>query len=1033
VVSSQTCTECGALIRDGAALGLCSQCALRSALSLEGTQEGFDFTKEIPRTIHSDYELLEEIGRGGMGVVFRARQKSLNRIVALKVFSGGIFSDPAGCKRLLEEAAVAARLRHPNMVTIHEAGELEGHAFYSMDYIAGRTLADVCGSGPVSPTRAAGWLRKIASAIQYAHSQNVLHRDLKPSNVLLDHADEPRITDFGLAKVLDSANTATLTGSIFGSPAYMPPEQAAGRVREIGPAADIYSLGALLYELLTGRPPFQGPSPQAVIEAVKTAEPIAPRRLNPGIPLDLETVTMKCLEKDPAQRYASAQELADDLGRFLEGNPIQARPVGALEKVWRWSRRHPLAALLAGVSLVLGLTTVLVVGVSSQRVRASRDQAQTRLAESLLSESHALRLAGEPGWRARSLNNLVRARGLDGAALLASSLRNEAIAALSRPDLVRHAMTNLPSLNNVMNLCFDAAFARIVFWNPQTAAVEIRRVTDASLLATCQVQEPDEIHSFSPDGRFILLRHGGRMSVWNAATGTVVIAGDDSESHRKFNGGEFSPDGKKFGRGETNGQFVIYDLATTTFARAAKWRLPGGLVCGTVAWSADAKSVALVLGDNTLAICDADSGRVRWQRSYTEMIWNVTWDNTRDWLVLQSGDDRVLILRSEDGSEIDHLNLTANGTPIARLSPDGNFIAASGERFGTQIFDATTRRKLAADPAPAWHLQFDATGTRLGSQLDQGRPLWLEWQPPLVQRTWRSPAQLDLNESLAFSSDGRRLASLTGEGPVVWDVATGKIFARLKVQGTRAITFDSENSRLLCLTDKALFAIALPEEPGQTISEPRRLLEGKNLRGLTRSVDGRVALGDEAGSLVHLFDHGSWAEIHLPIQPLCVAISPDGHWLASGAYLNDNLYVSDVTRPDQPAVKLSSAGNYGVFSPDGKKLFTFGHDIRVWSVGDWRPLSGLPSEPGDAELVIAAVSRDGRWLAATQHDREVHLIELATGKLAAVLDGPGEGGILALEFSPDGNTLAIARDRGDIQIWPLPVLNAELQKLGLGW
>jgi WD40 repeat protein len=211
------------------------------------------------------------------------------------------------------------------------------------------------------------------------------------------------------------------------------------------------------------------------------------------------------------------------------------------------------------------------------------------------------------------------------------------------------------------------------------------------------------------------------------------------------------------------------------------------------------------------------------------------------------------------------------------------------------------------------------------------------------------------------------------------------------------------------------------------------LFDGEQLTGLEGVADGWIAVGELAGSLVHLIKGDVRKEIPVPIQPLRVAISPDRHWLACGAYLDDNIYISDTTQDDRPAIKLEGAGNYGVFSPDGKKLFTFGHSILVWRVGDWQPLPGLPDESSDAELVLGTISADGRWLAATQSDRDVHLIELASGKLMAVLDGPGEGGILALAFSPDGNTLVIARDRGDIQIWPLHTLNDELAKLGLDW
>jgi serine/threonine protein kinase/WD40 repeat protein len=1032
VSTSRTCTGCGAHIAAETTLGLCPACTLRLALNVGGTSAGFDFSGESAGFVHGDYELLEEIGRGGMGVVFRARQKSLDRIVALKVLSAGMFVSEDGRRRLLSEAAAAARLQHPNIVAVYATGELDGHPFYAMELVAGRTLAQVVQAGPVPPKRAALWLKKIAGAVQYAHSHNVLHRDLKPSNILLDTAGEPRIADFGLAKILDSTEAATLTGSVLGSPAYMPPEQAAGRTAEMGPAADVYSLGAMFYELLTGRPPFQGASPQAVIEQVKNVEPIAPRRLNPGVPEDLNTMVLKCLEKNPVQRYASAQALAGELERFLNGQPVRARPVSPAEKIWRWSRRHPLPSVLAAISIVLLLVVLIVLSASSERVRLSRDEAQGRLADSLLSEAHALRLAGEPGWRGRSLEDLAEAHQRDPQDHLTFQLRNEAIAALARPDLARRIVTNLPPMNNLLNVCFDEAFERIAWWNPAAGAVVIHRVADGKLLATCRTSEPDEIHAFSRDGKFLLLRHGGAMSVWNAANGALVLSGAASESHRKFNGGEFSPDGKKFGRGETNGQFAIYDLTITPPTRIAQWPLPDGLVCATAAWSADGTALALVLGSRTLALCDAETGRVRWRRNYAEMIWNITWNNARNWLVVESGDDRVLLLAADDGHEVDHLNLLANGTPVARLSPDGNFLAASGEDFGTHIFDAATRRKLVADPAPAWHLQFNPTGTRLGSLLDRKRPLWLEWQPPLVQRAWRSPGQLDINESLAFSPDGGRLASLTGDGPVVREVATGNIVVRIALQHTRSLAFDAQG-QLLCLTDTALLAVELPKHAGPNLSVPHRLLAGKNLKGLDQAEDGSIAVGDLAGAAVHLPGQAGWKKIQLPIHPLRVAISPDGHWLACGAYLNENVYVADVMHPDRPAVKLSGAGNYGVFSPDKKRLFTFGNTIRVWSVGDWRSLPGLPAKLNDAEQIIATISRDGRWLAATQRDHEVELIELATGKVAASLNGLGEGGILSLAFSPDGATLVIARDRGNLQLWSLPRLHSELRRLGLDW
>ncbi|MCZ7635555.1 MAG: serine/threonine protein kinase [Verrucomicrobia bacterium] len=275
-----------------------------------------------------DYELLEEVARGGIGVVFRARQSSLDRTVAVKLLLAGLFADPKARQRFRTEAEAAARIHHPNVVSVLEVGEHEGQPFLAMEFVEGGTLAQQVANGPLPVARAARYLAKTARAVAYAHALGVLHRDLKPSNILLDAFDEPRVTDFGLAKVLGTDWDLTLSGEILGSPAFMAPEQAAGRTAEVSPATDVYALGALLYHLTTGRPPFASGTPAAVLRLVEHEEPIAPRRLNPSVPRDLETIILKCLEKRPTRRYATAATLADDLDRFLEGRTVTARPLG---------------------------------------------------------------------------------------------------------------------------------------------------------------------------------------------------------------------------------------------------------------------------------------------------------------------------------------------------------------------------------------------------------------------------------------------------------------------------------------------------------------------------------------------------------------------------------------------------------------------------------------------------------------------------------------------------------------------------------
>src|SRR5580704_14503557 len=273
-----------------------------------------------------DYEILEEIARGGMGVVYKARQLSLNRTVALKMVLAGEWATPEARLRLRAEAEAAANLQHPNIVAIHEVGEHEGQQYFSMDFVAGKNLAEIVRGNPLSAEQAASYVKTIAEAIHFAHQRGILHRDLKPQNVLIDADDRPRITDFGLAKRIETDSGLTRTGDVLGSPSYMSPEQASSRPEEVGPQSDVYSLGAVLYKLLAGRAPFRGATALETLCQVIEVPPVPPRKLNPAVPRNLETICLKCLEKSPANRFGSAQELADELGRFLRGERILSSP-----------------------------------------------------------------------------------------------------------------------------------------------------------------------------------------------------------------------------------------------------------------------------------------------------------------------------------------------------------------------------------------------------------------------------------------------------------------------------------------------------------------------------------------------------------------------------------------------------------------------------------------------------------------------------------------------------------------------------------
>jgi eukaryotic-like serine/threonine-protein kinase len=303
-----------------------------------------------------NFELLGEIGRGGMGVIWKARQKGLDRIVAIKMILANHLASREQVERFVAEAKIMARLHHPHIVRIHETGQVAGQHYFVMEYIAGQSLANrIQSAGTLPAEKAAGFVSTVARAVEHLHAQGIVHRDLKPSNILLDENDQPYVTDFGLVKMLGAGSQATTSGAILGTPAYMAPEQAAGRAAEVGPLSDVYSLGAILYDLLIGRPPFQGETPLDTLLQVMEGEPTRPRWLIPEIPARLEMIVLKCLEKNPADRYTSAAALADDLERFVNGEEVEARAAGIWPKLRRWTRREPALAVRLCALVILTL------------------------------------------------------------------------------------------------------------------------------------------------------------------------------------------------------------------------------------------------------------------------------------------------------------------------------------------------------------------------------------------------------------------------------------------------------------------------------------------------------------------------------------------------------------------------------------------------------------------------------------------------------------------------------------------------------
>jgi serine/threonine protein kinase len=464
-----------------------------------------------------DYELLEDIARGGIGIVYKAQQKSLGRVVALKLLLFGSQSSKEQAQRFRAEAATAATLQHPNIVAIHEVSAHEGQPFFVMDFIEGQNLARLTAECEV---RNAEWLRRaaryvkiVAEAIHYAHERGILYRDLKPSNVLIDAFDQPRVTDFGLAKRLHHDSELTLSGQVLGSPNYMPPEQAAAKRGLVGRRSDVYSLGAILYHLLTGRPPFVGETLTDTLQEVVNTEPVSPRLLNPGVPRDLETLCLKCLEKEPARRYQTAQALANDLDRFLHDEPIQARPVNTAEKFSRWCGRKPaLAASFFSISILL-LIVIIGSPIAVFRINRERSKAEHLLYVSTMNVAQA-------AWEE---NNAGRLRQL------LEETQNSPDRGFEWYYWQRQTHLPLMTLRGhfgaVISVAFSPDAQRIVTGSVDQTAKVWDAVSGRELLTLKGHSGGIKSVAFSPDGqRIITSGYDGTAKIWEMARAEKVAA-----------------------------------------------------------------------------------------------------------------------------------------------------------------------------------------------------------------------------------------------------------------------------------------------------------------------------------------------------------------------------------------------------------------------------------------------------------------------------------------------------------------------------
>ncbi len=653
-----------------------------------------------------DYEIVRELARGGMGVVFQARQVSLNRPVALKMILAGQLADEDAVRRFHLEAEAAANLDHPGIVPIYEVGEHEGRHYFSMGFVEGQGLSGLLAAGPLPPRQAAELMAKVAEAIEYAHQRRVIHRDLKPANILLDRAGNPRVTDFGLAKKLEGDSGLTGSGQIMGTPSYMPPEQAGGKRGDVGPKADVYAMGATLYALIAGRPPFQASTAMDTVLQVIHDEPVPPRRLNASVPLDLETICLKCLEKDPKRRYASAAELGADLGRFLNREPIAARRVSRLERAGKWARRNPVVAALASVILA-ALATVIGLGLRDLRrgretiaaIKVERDDAN---AARKYAQDQA-EIVGEKEREARAQTDLAERRLYGVNMVMVQRAREDEDTGLFRKLLDEQRRSESGSDHRGFEWFYSARRDRagVMVWRQPTWVASV---------------------AFSSDGRWLAAGATDQtVTIRDSRSGTIRTT--LRSAHPIFHLA-FSPDGRWCG-GASGNVLVLWDLDKGTPPRVFKDHT-------AIAFSPDRRqfftigksgyaSYDLTDGKPILAVDTPVNERLALSRDGTRVATAGYEPNSRREVVQlrDARDGRLLsTMAGASGERPGPRNpIPRKGVTDVALSPDGRWCASSGEHAITVWDLATTQVKhvLDTEAEPHWTIAFSPDSRRLAT------------------------------------------------------------------------------------------------------------------------------------------------------------------------------------------------------------------------------------------------------------------------------------------------------------------------------
>ncbi len=1031
------------------------------------------------------YEVLEELGRGGMGVVWRARDSRLGRVVALKLMKAGADARPEVRNRFQREATAMACLQHPGIVQIFDVGEQDGVPFLALEFVPGESLAQRLGRAPLPARSAAELLEGLAQAVAYAHQRGVLHRDLTPANVLVTADGKAKITDFGLARLLSDGAALTLTGAVMGTPSYLSPEQADGQARATGSASDVYALGAILYECLTGRPPFRAATVLETLAQVVHDEPVSPRQLQPKVPRDLNTICLKCLCKEPGQRYTTALELADDLRRFLDGQPIRARPTGPVERLWRWCRRNPaLAGLTATVAFLLVTMTIgsNVLSLSLRKaldesVKANADarqanndlekttaevketnlklekanaNANAQLWQSYLSHARASRMTRQPGQRFESLRAIDKAlrlplppnRSLD-------ELRTEAIAALCLPDL--ETATEWDGVSEGCTaFAIDPAFERYA-WGDKAGNVFVRRVEDNADLFHLPGSASIAVYAgleWSPDGRFLhQLCEGmqaGSSRVWQLDGPQPVPVLKDE--HVGF---AFRPDSRQCAAWYPDGSIRLYDLPSGKLVNRFDSGLEGW--CRLV-WNPRHDLLGVyVYNGNVWRVLDVNTGDVKLERKQPNLKW-------ADW----HPDGNLLAVGTIDptGPRIYLWDIRTNqlacpplqGHKTAGLvfhfNHAGDRLVSNDWSNMLRVWDTRTGRQLLAHSVGGVCMQFRGDDGLLAADVSSRKVRLLRCHTGQEFRTLidyppKSAGKMALGGVALVHSAGRLVALESTTGIVLADLEQGKQVALLPLPGgNHPLRFDPADDSLWTYGSNGVLRWPIradPEKPQELgVGPPERLSEVAIQDKWGSSPDGKVvAIPNYArGALLWQRDLRRFLPLGPQDDVRSCSVSSDGFWVATGTHdSKGNGARAKVWdgRSGQHVADLSVAPHCKVgFSPDGKWLLTTGGAFRLWEVGTWREHRTLGESTYNDGF---AFSSDGKLLAlGDAAPGVVRLVDPDTGREVARLIGPEPTRLHPLCFSPDGAQLiTFGSESLEVHLFDLRAIRKQLKERDLDW